>query len=196
MLLPPIENQIQMSCPKKRTSSNIKKWIFSWFVLVLFLGSYWSSLQTVYLPRCGEGKILHWTEWSCLLPSWLQVLYRILLNPFFWHEGRMRLNARVVTACQVLLTSQPSWRLESDKPSTREGDLFFEGLGGLISTTDNRRIFALMSVEVGSSCNWWERRMCFTIFVFLAKMGMMSLISVPTVRQPFYLQLNLCNYKM
>lgn len=108
----------------------------------------------------------------------------------------MRLNARVVTACQVLLTSQPSWRLESDKPFTREGDLFFEGLCGLISTADNRRIFALMSVEVGSSSNWWERRMCFTIFVFLAKMGTMSLISVPTVRQPFYLQLNLCNYKM
>lgn len=95
-----------------------------------------------------------------------------------WRE-----DTRVVTACQVLLTSQPSWRLESDKPFTREDDFFWRPLRPHQSATGNRT-FALMSVEDGSSFNWWERRMCFTIFVFLAKTGTMTLKSTPAARQP------------
>lgn len=72
-----------------------------------------------------------------------------------WREDETS-NTRVVTACQVLLTAQPSWRLESDKPFTREDD--FEG------PTDNRRTFALVLVEDGSCFSWWERQMYFTVF--------------------------------
>lgn len=52
-----------------------------------------------------------------------------------------------------------------------------------------------MSVEDGSSFNWWERRMCFIIFMFLTKTGTMTLKSVPAARQPLYLQLNLSHSK-
>lgn len=38
--------------------------------------------------------------------------------------------------------------------------------------------------------------MCFTIFVFLAKTGTMTLKSMPAARQPLYLQLNLRNSKI
>lgn len=111
--------------PVRRTRSNIKKCVFFWFGLMLLLGSYWSSLQTFYLLHCGEVKILRWAERSCLLPSWLQFLY----IKFCWilfsgmKAGQDCPETHVVTACQVLLTSQSSWRLDSDKPFTREDDI-------------------------------------------------------------------------
>lgn len=119
-------SEIQIAFPVWRTRSYIKC-IFFCFGLMLLLGSYWCSLQTFYLLRCGEVKILHWAEWSCLLPSWLQFLYiEFCWIPFSGMKGgRDCCNTRVVTACQVLLASQPSWRLESEKPFTGEDDFFF-----------------------------------------------------------------------
>lgn len=84
----PGESEIQMSFPVRRTRSNIKKSVFFCFGLMLLLGFHWSSLQTFYLLRCGEVKILHWAEQSRLLPSWLQFLYiEFCWIPFLaWRE--------------------------------------------------------------------------------------------------------------
>lgn len=158
-----------MSFPVRRTRSNIKKCVFFCFGLMLLLGSYWSSLQTFYLLRCGEVKILHWAERSCLLPSWLQFL-RIEFCWILFLEWRE--DTRVLTACQVLLTSQPSWRLESDKPFTRKDDSFFEGHCGPIRVP-------LITEELLPWCQWrmdqvliGEREECvLPSLYFLQKLG-------------------------
>lgn len=141
------------------------------------LGSSQGSLQTFYLLGCGEVEMLLWAERCCLLPSWHQFLQiEFCWIPFSGMKGAQDCsNTRVGAACQVLLTSQPSWRLESDKLVTGEDNWL---LKATLAPPNNRRTFALIPVDNGSSFNWWEGRMCVPIFVFLAKIGIHGCCSV------------------
>lgn len=144
--------------------------IFS--VLMLLLGSYQGSLQTFYLLGCdvrlrccseqsgavycqvgfnswrlnsAESLFLAWREHRTVLtPVWEQCVR------FYWHHSPAE-----------------DWKVTNLSLERTAG--FWRLLWPHQSTTDNRRTFALMSVGDGSSFNWWEGRMCVTIFVCLAK---------------------------
>lgn len=136
---------------------------------MLLMSSYWSPSQTFCLLHCGDlglGRLE-----LLFMPSWPQLLQiKFCWIPFCGTKEDECCNTCVVTACQVLLTAQLSWRQEC-QTFTREGDVFFlRPLWPHQRTTDNRRTFALMSVDVGSSCNSREKNLLPSLY-FLHKLG-------------------------
>lgn len=125
---------------------------------------------------------LWWSRAEQTGAAFLQLLQiKFSWIPFSLMKEDEPCNTCVVTACQVLLTAQPSWRLEGAKPFTRESD--FSGHCGLIEVL-------LITEELLPRCQWrldqdliHEREESFTIFVFLAKTGTVSLKAMPTARQ-------------
>lgn len=115
----------EMHFPVQRALSNIKKCVFFCFDASSgLLPRFITNLLFTWL-WC-EVEMLLWAEQCCLLPSWLQFLQiEFCWIPSSGMKGAQDCsNTRVVAVCQVLLTSQPSWRLESDKPVTREDNWF------------------------------------------------------------------------
>lgn len=159
-----------LSCAKSK--SNRKKCVFFCFdaspgllarliTNLLFTCLWWG--WDVALSRA----VLFIAKLASIAADW------ILLNPFFWHWREHRTVLTPVWEQRVRFywhhSPAEDWRVTNLSLERTTG--FWRPLWPHQSTTDNRRTFALMSVDCGSTFNWWEGRMCVTIFVFLAKTG-------------------------
>lgn len=162
----------EMLFPVQRARSNIKKCVFFCF-----------DASPGLLPQFFTNLLFTWLWWGWDVALSRAVLFIaklapipadwILLNPFFWHWREHRTVLTPVWEQRVRFywhhSPAEDWRVTNLSLERTTG--FWRPLWPHQSTTDNRRTFALMSVDDGSSFNWWEGRMCVTIFEFLATTG-------------------------